>query len=225
MVWSDYLRLLIKLKLWGCNNLKAGGFLKTGERVLTEEQRKIMRTALGEFGKPENAGKWMILEAGMEPANMSGAWINPHDAQLLESRYFGIEEICRAFGVPPQLIYSTDKSSSWASSAEQINQNFLTYSLNPTLKRIEQTITRKLLKPSERSKFYPIFSVEGLLRADSAGRASFYTVLLQNGVMTRNEVRALENLPPVDGADQLTVQLNLTSIDKIGKETENVNQG
>ncbi len=161
----------------------------------------------------------------MEPANMSGAWINPHDAQLLESRYFGIEEICRAFGVPPQLIYSTDKSSSWASSAEQINQNFLTYSLNPTLKRIEQTITRKLLKPGERSKFYPIFSVEGLLRADSAGRASFYTVLLQNGVMTRNEVRALENLPPVDGADQLTVQLNLTSIDKIGKETENVNQG
>ena len=207
------------------NNLKAGGFLKTGERVLTEEQRKIMRTALGEFGNPENAGKWMILEAGMEPANMSGAWINPHDAQLLESRYFGIEEICRAFGVPPQLIYSTDKSSSWSSSAEQINQNFLTYSLNPTLKRIEQTITRKLLKPGERSKFYPIFSVEGLLRADSAGRASFYTVLLQNGVMTRNEVRALENLPPVDGADQLTIQLNLTSIDKIGKETENVNQG
>ena len=207
------------------NNLKAGGFLKTGDRVLNSDQRKLMRDALADFGKPENAGKWMILEAGMEPANMSGAWINPHDAQLLESRYFGIEEICRAFGVPPQLVFSTDKSSSWASSAEQINQNFLTYSLNPMLKRIEQTISRKLLKPEERSKFYPIFSVEGLLLADSAGRASFYTALLQNGVMTRNEVRALENLPPVEGADQLTVQLNLTSIDKIGKETENVNQG
>ncbi|WP_424405842.1 phage portal protein [Pasteurella sp. PK-2025] len=202
------------------NNLKAGGFLKTGERVLTSDQRKLMRDALSDFGKPENAGKWMILEAGMEPANMSGAWINPQDAQLLESRYFGIEEICRAFGVPPQLIYSTDKSSSWASSAEQINQNFLTYSLNPTLKRIEQTISRKLLKPQERSKYYPIFVVEGLLRADSAGRASFYTALLQNGVMTRNEVRALENLPPITGADQLTVQLNLTSIDKIGKEED-----
>ena len=161
------------------NNLKAGGFLKTGDRVLNSDQRKLMRDALADFGKPENAGKWMILEAGMEPANMSGAWINPHDAQLLESRYFGIEEICRAFGVPPQLVFSTDKSSSWASSAEQINQNFLTYSLNPMLKRIEQTISRKLLKPEERSKFYPIFSVEGLLRADSAGRASFYTALLQ----------------------------------------------
>lgn len=198
------------------NNLKAGGFLKTGDKILNTDQRQIMRESLAEFGKPENAGKWMILEAGMEPANMSGAWINPQDAQLLESRYFGIEEICRAFGVPPQLIHSTDKSSSWASSAEQINQNFLTYSLNPTLKRIEQTITRKLLKPEERHKFYPIFSVEGLLRADSAGRANFYSVLLQNGVMTRNEVRALENLPHVQGADQLTVQLNLTAIENVG---------
>lgn len=206
------------------NNLKAGGFLKTGERVLNEDQRKRVRDGLSEFGKPENAGKWMVLEAGMEPANMSGAWINPQDAQLLESRYFGIEEICRAFGVPPQLIYSTDKSSSWASSAEQIDLNFLTYSLTPVLRRIEQTIARKLLKPEERSKFYPRFSVEGLLRADSAGRASFYTAMLQNGVMTRNEVRELENLPPVAGADQLTVQLNLTSIDKIGKEKSDDNQ-
>ena len=200
------------------NNLKAGGFLKTGDRVLNAEQRDLVRKALNEYGQPENAGKWMVLEAGMEPANMSGAWINPQDAQLLESRYFGIEEICRAFGVPPQLIHSTDKSSSWASSAEQINQNFLTYSLGPTLKRIEQTIARKLLTPEEREKYYPIFSVEGLLRADSAGRASFYTALLQNGVMTRNEVRALENLPAIDGADQLTVQLNLTSIDKVGAD-------
>ncbi|OOF50738.1 phage portal protein [Rodentibacter trehalosifermentans] len=206
------------------NNLKAGGFLKTGERVLNEEQRKRVREGLSEFGKPENAGKWMVLEAGMEPANMSGAWINPQDAQLLESRYFGIEEICRAFGVPPQLIYSTDKSSSWASSAEQIDLNFLTYSLTPVLRRIEQTIARKLLKPEERSKFYPRFSVEGLLRADSAGRASFYTAMLQNGVMTRNEVRELENLPPIAGADQLTVQINLTSIDKIGKEKSDDNQ-
>lgn len=206
------------------NNLKAGGFLKTGERVLNEDQRKRVREGLNEFGKPENAGKWMVLEAGMEPANMSGAWINPQDAQLLESRYFGIEEICRAFGVPPQLIYSTDKSSSWASSAEQIDLNFLTYSLTPVLRRIEQTIARKLLKPEERSKFYPRFSVEGLLRADSAGRASFYTAMLQNGVMTRNEVRELENLPPIAGADQLTVQLNLTSIDKIGKEKSDDNQ-
>lgn len=200
------------------NNLKAGGFLKTGERILNDDQRKQLKTSLAEFGSPENAGKWMVLEAGMEPANMPSGWMNPQDAQLLESRNFGVEEICRAFGVPPQLIYCLDKSSSWAASAEQINQNFLTYSLNPMLKRIEQTITRKLLTPADREEYYPIFSVEGLLRADSAGRASFYTAMLQNGVMTRNEIRALENLPPVEGADQLTVQLNLTPIENLGEQ-------
>ncbi|WKT00960.1 phage portal protein [Gallibacterium salpingitidis] len=205
------------------NNLKAGGFIKTGERVLSDENRTLLREALSQFGQPENAGKWMVLEAGMEPATMAGSWINPMDAQLLESRYFGIEEICRAFSVPPQLIYSSDKASSWASSSEQINLNFLTYSLAPTLRRIEQTITRKLLKPIDRSVYSPVFSVEGLLRADSAGRANFYSQMLQNGVMTRNEVRRLENLPPMPGGDVLTVQLNLTSIDKIGEQNNEQN--
>lgn len=202
------------------NGLKVGGFLKTGETTLTTEQRERMRTALGQFGLPENAGKWMVLEAGMEPASAQGVRINPADAQLLESRYFGIEEVCRAFGVPPQLIGHTDKASSWASSLEQTNMGFLTYSLRPTLVRIEQAIARKLLTPEDRARYKPKFSVEGLLRADSAGRANFYTQMLQNGVMSRNDVRALEDLPAVDGGDALTVQLNMTTIDKIGAPEE-----
>lgn len=200
------------------NGLKVGGFLKTGAQTLTTEQRDRMRNALSQFGRPENAGKWMVLEAGMEPASAQGVRINPADAQLLESRYFGIEEICRAFGVPPQLIGHTDKASSWASSLEQTNMGFLTYSLRPTLVRIEQAIARKLLNPEERGQYRPKFSVEGLLRADSAGRASFYAQMLQNGVMSRNDVRALEDLPPVEGGEQLTVQLNLTTLDRLGEE-------
>lgn len=200
------------------NGLKVGGFLKTGAATLTAEQRARMRNALGEFGRPENAGKWMVLEAGMEPASAQGVRINPADAQLLESRYFGIEEVCRAFGVPPQLIGHTDKASSWASSLEQTNMGFLTYSLRPTLVRIEQAIARKLLTPEERGQYKPKFSVEGLLRADSAGRASFYTQMLQNGVMSRNDVRALEDLPRVEGGDDLTVQLNMTTLDRLGSE-------
>lgn len=200
------------------NGLKVGGFLKTGAQTLTTEQRDRMRTALSQFGRPENAGKWMVLEAGMEPASAQGVRINPADAQLLESRYFGIEEVCRAFGVPPQLIGHTDKASSWASSLEQTNMGFLTYSLRPTLVRIEQALARKLLTPEERSRYKPKFSVEGLLRADSAGRASFYTQMLQNGVMSRNDVRALEDLPPVEGGEQLTVQLNLTTLDRLGED-------
>ena len=202
------------------NGLKAGGFLKTGERVLTEKQRADLKAGLFEFSQPENAGKMMVLEAGMDVAG-SSVRINPADAQLLESRYFGIEEICRAFSTPPPLIGHTNKASSWASSMESINMGFLTYAVNPMLVRYEQTITRKLLKPAERSLYRPKFSVEGLLRADSAARAAFYNQMLQNGVMSRNEVRRLENLPPVDGGDVLTVQVNMTTLDKVGSNNEN----
>lgn len=200
------------------NNLKAGGFLKTSQTTLTQEQRERLRLSLSEFGKPENAGKFMVLEAGMDVAGSSQVRVNPQDAQLLESRYFGIEEICRTFGVPPQLVYHTDKASSWASSLENMNLGFLMYSLRPTLVRIEQTIVKKLLSAEERQKYKPRFSVEGLLRADSTGRASFYTSALQNGWLTRNEVRELEDLPPMNGGDELTVQLNLTPLKDLGKK-------
>lgn len=200
------------------NSLKVGGFLKTGEKTLTDQQREMLRDRLTEFGKPENSGKFMILEAGMDLAGGGGIRMNPQDAQLLESRYFGIEEICRTFGVPPQLIYHTDKASSWASSLENMNLGFLMYSLRPILVRIEQAIVKKLLIPSERGKYKPRFSVEGLLRADTQGRTSFYTSALQNGWLTRNEVRELEDLPPIDGGNDLTVQLNLTPLQFLGKD-------
>lgn len=98
--------------------------METGEQTLTKEQRERLRNHLSEFSKPENAGKYMVLEAGMKLSGSNSIRINPVDAQLLESRYFGIEEICRAFGVPPQLIGHTNKASSWASSLEQTNRGF-----------------------------------------------------------------------------------------------------
>lgn len=201
------------------NGLKAGGFLKTGDKTLTEEQRERLRNKLAEFGKPENAGKFMVLEHGMDVVSSGGVRVSPQDAQLLESRYFGIEEICRTFMTPPQLIYHTDKASSWASSLEGMNLGYLKFSLRPIMVRIEQQITKKLMTPSERLKYKPKFSVEGLLRADSQGRSNFYTSALQNGWMTRNEVRELEDLPAVEGADALTVQLNLTPIDMLQQVT------
>ena len=101
-----------------------------------------------------------------------------------------------------------------------MNLGYLTYGLTPTLVRIEQMVSRKLLTPEERKKYKPKFSVEGLLRADSEGRSSYYSTMTQNGIMTRNEVRALEDLPAHAGADQLTVQLNLTPIELLGKNNE-----
>ncbi|MDC4778628.1 phage portal protein [Acinetobacter baumannii] len=205
---------------WFKNGLKVGGFLETGEQTLTKEQRERLRNHLSEFSKPENAGKYMVLEAGMKLSGSNSIRINPVDAQLLESRYFGIEEICRAFGVPPQLIGHTNKASSWASSLEQTNRGFLTYSLNPQLVRYEQTITKRLFLPSEKYKYRPKFAVEGLLRADSATRSGFYTNMIQNGVMTRNEVRDLEDLAPLPGGDELMVQMQMVGLKDQGKTSE-----
>lgn len=200
------------------SGLKTGLVIESGERILQPEQRERLRRNLREYSLPEKTNEPIVLEAGQKISNINGLKMNPADAQLLESRYFGIEEICRAFGVPPQLIGHTDKASSWASSLEQTNMGFLTYGLQPMLVRIEQTMQRKLLSPSERDLYSAKFSVEGLLRSDSQSRAGFYASMLQNGVMTRNEVRALENLPAVDGADDLTIQLNLTPVNKVGKD-------
>lgn len=205
---------------WFKNGLKVGGFLETGEKTLTGEQRKTLRDSLDMFSKPENAGKYMTLEAGMKVSSASSIRINPVDAQLLESRYFGIEEICRAFSVPPPLIGHTSKSSSWASSFNGMNQGFLTYSLRPSLVRFEQIIAKKLLSAADKYKYKPKFSVQGLLRADDSARASYYSIMTQNGLMTRNEVRELEDMPTLPGGDELMVQMQMVPIDEQRKPNE-----
>ncbi len=172
-----------------------------------------IRENLNRFVGSKNAGKVMVLEGDM---SYQGITLNPEDAQMLESRSFSIEEICRWFRVPPFMVGHMTKQSSWASSVEGMNLLFLTNTLRPLLVNIEQEIARCLLKDDE--DFFAEFSVEGLLRADSAGRSAYYTTALQNGWMSRNDVRRLENLPPIDGGDIYTVQLNLTPLDQLGSD-------
>jgi len=142
-----------------------------------------------------------------------GVTMNPEAAQMLESRAFSIEEICRWFRVPPFMVGHVTKQSSWASSVEGMNQLFLTNTLRPMLVNIEQEISRCLMDGDD--DLFAEFSVEGLLRADSAGRAAYYTTALQNGWMSRNDVRRLENMPPIPGGDIYTVQLNLVPLEDL----------
>ena len=159
-------------------------------------------------------GEAPLLEGGTD-ASMLG--IKPSDAQLLESRAFSVEAICRWFRVPPWMVGHTEKSTSWGTGIEQQMIGFLTFTLSPWLKRIEQAITKDLLSPAERLKFYAKFSVEGLLRADSAGRANFYASMVNNGILTRDEVRELEDREPMGGnAAVLTVQSAMTTLDAVG---------
>ncbi|KJM61582.1 portal protein [Enterobacter hormaechei subsp. steigerwaltii] len=186
--------------------LQSSGFL-SAENALTEEQRERLRSYMAAFTGSKNAGKIMVLEGGLK---YQGVTMNPEDAQMLESRAFSIEEICRWFRVPPFMVGHTTKQSSWASSLEGMNLQFLTHTLRPLLVNIEQEIGRCLLDSDD--EVFAEFSVEGLLRADSAGRAAYYTSALQNGWMSRNDVRRLENMPPIEGGDIYTVQLNLTQL-------------
>jgi HK97 family phage portal protein len=108
-----------------------------------------------------------------------------------------------------------EKSTAWGTGLEQMNLWFLTYCLRPYLEAVEQEIRRSLLRPAEKLTFYAEFNVEGLMRADSAGRAALLASYVDHGLRTRNEVRALDNQGPLEGGDVLTVnstQVPLTDI-------------
>ena len=196
------------------NGLQSSGFLSS-EKALDADQRERLRGYMQAFTGSRNAGKIMVLEGGLEYQNVT---MNPEAAQMLESRAFSIEEICRWFRVPPFMVGHTSKQSSWASSLEGMNLQFLTHTLRPLLVNIEQEISRCLLNGEE--DLFAEFSVEGLLRADSAGRAAYYTSALQNGWMSRNDVRRLENMPPIEGGDIYTVQLNLTPLEDLKQNSQ-----
>jgi len=185
--------------------------------VLKKEQREEARAAIKKISGAVNAGDPAILEAGVDAVSIG---INHRDAQMIESRGFGVEEICRWFRVPPFMVGHAEKSTSWGTGIEQQMIGFLTFTLAPWLRRIEQAIAKDLLTPAERLRFYAKFSVEGLLRADSAARAAFYAAMVNNGIYTRDNVRAKEDLEPMGGnAAVLTVQAAMVPLDSIGGQS------
>lgn len=199
------------------NGGKPGGVLKI-DQVLSKDNREKLRENFAAMHEgSENAHKLFLLEGGMSYQQIQ---INPEDAQMLQTRRFQIEDLCRWFGVPSFLVNDTEKTTTWGSGIEQMLLGFYQLNLRPYLTRWEQAIQNQLLTPQERRKYTVEFNFEGLLRASTEARAGFYSQMVNNGLMTRNEVRKKENLPQMDGdgANQLTVQTALTPIDKLGQE-------
>jgi HK97 family phage portal protein len=199
------------------NGLLQTLYYKINAFLKPEQRTEFKKNLLGAIER----GETPLLEGGTEAGTLG---INPADAQLLESRSFAVESICRWFRVPPWMVGHTEKSTSWGTGIEQQMIGFLTFTLGPWLRRIEQAISKDLMTPAERIKFYPKFTVEGLLRADSAGRAAFYGVMVDKGILTRDEVRELEDRAPMGGnAAVLTVQSAMTTLDSVGQASD-VNQ-
>lgn len=198
------------------NGLHAPVFVMppAGAKNPTAEQSQQIIDLFERFTGSSRAGRVMPLYPGWDVKTIG---LNPNDAQLLQTRGFHVEEICRWYRVPPFMVGHTEKSTSWGTGLEQQMIGFLTFSLRPYLTRIEQAVKKQLIVPADRARLFVEFNLEGLLRADSQGRAALYSTFAQNGIATRNEIRARENQPPMDGGDQLTVQSNLVPLDMLGK--------
>jgi len=193
------------------------------DHVLKPEQREAVRTNFKDI--EENNARLFVLEAGMKYQPLT---ITPEEAEMMAQRKFSVEDICRIYRVPSYMVNDSEKATTWGSGLEQMNLAFLTYTLRPYLTRFEQVWNNRLLTDADRAAgIYCEFNLEALLRADSKGRAEYFAAMVQNGLMSRNEVRRRENYPreATPNADALTVQVNLTTIDKLGTQPPQPNGG
>lgn len=190
------------------NGARPGGVLKMKGHFRDDDAQKRFRKSWEEVHRgTSNAGKAAILEDGMEWQSIG---MNSEDAQYIETRKLQLEEIARLFGVPPHKI--GDLSRSTNNNIEQQGIEFVTDTIRPGAVRWEQAMQRDLF--FGRKTHSAMFDLDGLMRGDSTARASYYSTMLQNGVMTRNEARIDEgrNKSAAPGMDDYTVQSNMTMV-------------
>ena len=166
------------------------------------------------FGGSANSGKVAVLEEGMKYTPIS---ISPEQAQFLETRKFQINEIARIFRVPPHMVGDLEKSS--FSNIEQQSLEFVKYTLDPWVIRWEQSLARSLFSATDKKNLFFKFNVEGLLRGDYQSRMAGYATARQNGWMSANDIRELENLdriPAEEGGDLYLINGNMLPLDRAG---------
>lgn len=197
------------------------GVIVTHPGKLGTEGHKNLKDALMEsYSGLGNAHRLMLLEDDMKISNIG---IPPNDSQFLESRQFQIPEIARWFNLPPHKLKDLTKSS--FSNIEQEQISFVVDSILPWLVRLEQNFNAQLLTPSDkalsgRGRLYYKHIIEGLLRGDSASRATFYREMFAVGAMSVNEIREKEDMDPIDGGDIHLVPLNYQNLKFAGEKKE-----
>ncbi len=178
--------------------------------ALSDEAYNRLRKSMNE--KYQGLGKshrLMLLEEGLKYQRIG---IPPNEAQFLETKRFQIEEICRMYNVPLHLVQEHTKQTSWGSGLEQMNLAFVIYTLRPHLVNWEQELNKRIFKYDDRGEYFAEFSLEGLLRGDSATRSQFYQNLFYLGAISPNDIRELENMNPIDGGDEHFIQLNMVPL-------------
>lgn len=189
------------------NDAKSGGFLSHPGK-LSPVAQKNLKDSKNEDAGLENAFRIRVLEEGMK---FTPTTIPPEDAQFLGSREFQIDEIARIYKVPPILLQSLSKSTSWGSGIEQLMIAFVTFCLQPWVTKLEQGFNRKLLTAEERRKgIYTRINLNALMRGDMAARSNYYKNLASVCGITPNEIRAKEDFNPIVGFDKPLVPLNMS---------------
>lgn len=207
------------------NGMRPGGFFNyEGKELLTSEQRAQARSVLIEpYQGTENAGKIGIIE-GAAGFKWQGVHMPPKDAEMLETRRWHVEEMCRwFFNTPPILVgHAAQGQTMWGSGVEHIMLGWLTTGLDPLLVKVEQSMRRALLPPADRRRFYPEFVREGLMRADSKARAEMYSKLAQVGAISPNMIADRENFSRFDGGDQRFINSTMVPIEQAGRNPARV---
>ena len=180
---------------------------------------KLREAWQSQFGGSQNSNRIAVLEEGLKYTPIS---ISPEQAQFLETRKFQINEIARIFRVPPHMVGDLEKSS--FSNIEQQSLEFVKYTLDPWVVRWEQNLQRILLNPDEKKDYFFKFNVDGLLRGDYASRMTGYATARQNGWMSANDIRELENLdriPAELGGDLYLINGNMLPMQNAGAFADN----
>ena len=162
------------------------------------------------YGGTSNSGRVAILEEGLKFERIS---MPNNEAQFLETRKFQVSEICRIFRVPPHLVGDLEHAT--FSNIEHQSISFGMHTIRPWLVRIEQSMNRALLSDSEKGRFFVRFNMDGLLRGAYKERMEGYAIARQNGWMSANDIRELENMNPIpssEGGDAYMVNGNMIPI-------------
>ena len=194
------------------NGAAPGGVLEHPGTI--KDPQRVRESWQSTFGGSGNANKIAVLEEGMKYTPIG---ISPEQAQFLETRKFQINEIARIFRVPPHMVGDLEKSS--FSNIEQQSLEFVKYTLDPWVIRWEQSIQRALLSQDEKAVYFVKFNLEGLLRGDYQSRMNGYAIGRQNGWMSANDIRELENLdriPAEEGGDLYLINGNMLPLKDAG---------
>jgi len=199
-------------RIFGAGGKPAGVLMI--DKVLSEKQRENARRSFSDMTlAPES--RIHLLEADMKFQQLT---MTPAEQQLLETRHYGVEEICRWFDVPPVLVHHSGVTT-WGSGIAEIREGWCIFSIGPLVVNIQQALRRCVLTSRQRVTLAVEFSLDALLRASPTLRAEINAKNVQNGLKTRAEIRQLEGDPFIPGTDVLTAQSNLVPLHMLGRTT------